>query len=266
MKKRQMIDVEYADFVKMIEKPMEDDNKLKRVEIIILKYKSPEIEKECINRIIEHTNHPYKLNIFDNRPNSANTSKIWNKLVKEATCDLILIMDSDALVTPGWLEPLVAAMDNPDCAMSVPSMGVSRATPIQEMHDKSAPERVVKSHMSGFCFLIHKERFNKLGDFDERFYVYGEDSEFCDRIIYKSDYHIYFCPASLVYHGTCANQSENIWKTSYSVIKAEEDGELDVSLDRQYARLLYELIHNEYIDRQDLIDKFFKDEGAYTGS
>ena len=55
------------DIKDIVEKPLLDDSKIDRVEIIILKYKSPIIETNCINRIIDNTTHPYKLTIFDNR-------------------------------------------------------------------------------------------------------------------------------------------------------------------------------------------------------
>jgi GT2 family glycosyltransferase len=34
---------------------------------------------------------------------------------------------------------------------------------------------------SGYCFLVHKSVFEKFGFFDERFYRYGQDSEFAIR-------------------------------------------------------------------------------------
>src|SRR3990167_10178146 len=84
--------------IKKAESPLLDDHEIKRVEIIVLKYKSPDIEIECLSRIIRYTQWPYKLNVFDNRGNGPNTSKAWNKLIRESTCDYILFMDSDAFV------------------------------------------------------------------------------------------------------------------------------------------------------------------------
>src|SRR3990167_2655342 len=84
--------------IKKAEAPLLDDKEIKRVEIIVLKYKSPDMEKDCVSRIIEYTQWPYKLNIFDNRGNGPNTAKAWNKLIRESTCDYILFIDSDSFV------------------------------------------------------------------------------------------------------------------------------------------------------------------------
>src|SRR4051812_20927799 len=85
--------------------PMKSESEMRMVEIIILKFKEPEVEAECAKRIIENTNWPFKLTIYDNRQNTASTAKIWNKLIRESTCDYILFIDSDAYVPkckPCW--------------------------------------------------------------------------------------------------------------------------------------------------------------------
>lgn len=54
--------------------------------------------------------------------------------------------------------------------------------------------------VSGGCFLVRKELFDMLGGFDENFFMYVEDMEFCFRIK-KKGYRILVVPASFIHAG-----------------------------------------------------------------
>lgn len=162
--------------------PMTDDSETRRVEIIMLKFKEePEIIDDAIHRIIHNTNHPFKLTVFDNRLNSANTSRIWNKLIKESTCDYVLIIDSDAYVPklePCWLTRMMESID--ETGIVIP---VSDAAGGAHQRVFRPEPGTVRNHdaWSGYCFLVYKGVFETFGFFDERFYRYGQDSEWAIR-------------------------------------------------------------------------------------
>ena len=166
----------------MAKKPLSDDFDTRRVEIIMLKFKEkPEIIDDAVTRIIHNTNWPFKLTIFDNRLNSANTSKIWNKLIKESTCDYVLIIDSDAYVPklePCWLTRMMESID--ETGIVIP---VSDAAGGAHQQVSGPSQGTYRNHdaWSGYCFLVYKSVFEKFGFFDERFYMYGQDSEFALR-------------------------------------------------------------------------------------
>lgn len=163
----------------------------RRVEIIMLKFKeAPEIIDKAINRIVHNTDWPFKLTVFDNRPlpgeeNNRNTSKIWNKLTCDATCRYVLIIDSDAYVPakkldPCWLTRMMESIDQTGIVIPV-----STAPGGAHQHVSSQAEHGVKSinkdAWSGFCFLFDRERVWRADRFDERFYIYGQDSEWAIR-------------------------------------------------------------------------------------
>lgn len=54
--------------------------------------------------------------------------------------------------------------------------------------------------VSGGCFLIRKDLFEGLGGFDENFFMYVEDMEFCFRIK-KKGYRILVVPSSFIHAG-----------------------------------------------------------------
>lgn len=168
----------------LAEQPLTDDKETRRVEIIMLKFKeSPEVIDKAISKIIHNTNHPFKLTIFDNRLNTANTSKIWNKLIRESTCDYVLLIDSDAFVPnvePCWLTRMMESIDKTGLVIPVSSCGGGARQHVTHAEDYQSFE-TNSDIWSGYCFLFKKDIVDKIGEFDERFYIYGQDSEWAFR-------------------------------------------------------------------------------------
>ena len=52
---------------------------------------------------------------------------------------------------------------------------------------------------TGACLLVRSDIFFKIGFFDERFYLYFEDVEFCQRLL-KANYKILYVPKSIIWH------------------------------------------------------------------
>lgn len=177
-----------AKIKKLAKVPVRDDELIQRVEIIVLKFKEPpEVIDKCISRIIHNTDWPFKLTIFDNRLNTPNTSRIWNKLIREATCRYVLVMDSDAFIPakktkPCWLTRMMESIDQTGFVIPVSS------APGGANQHVSGPlpyptSTINKGIWSGYCFLFDREgEWKRVGEFDERFYIYGQDSEFAHRV------------------------------------------------------------------------------------
>lgn len=218
------------DIFQLAKKPLADDREIQRVEIIILKFKEEkEVIDECVSRVIHHTNWPFKLNIFDNRPNSANTSKIWNKLIRESTCDYVLFLDSDAFIpkeSPCWLTRMMESIDESGIVLPMGDNvgGDNKATGPEKYPSVQEQQGI----WSGFCFLLKKDIVEKMGWFDEDFYFYGQDSEFAHRCLRKNK--AIYRKDVFVRH-----------ISSYSGKKAEQEGEFDRESDKLYAQSLYRL-------------------------
>lgn len=211
--------------------PMKTEAEQRMVEIIILKFKDPEVETECVKRIIENTNWPFKLNIYDNRLNTANTAKIWNKLIKDSTCDYVMFIDSDAFVpetTPCWLTRMMESFKHKDCQVVVPVSNNVGGNYQKALRAEVYPsESLHNSVWSGFCWLFRKSVMEKAGWLDEQFYFYGQDSEWAARIA-KKGINSYMRRDVFIKH-----------HAGYSGKKAEEEGTFDRSADKEMARFLY---------------------------
>lgn len=216
----------------MAARPLENDHKIKRVEIVIFKYKEdPSVIGECLNRLVNYTQWPFKLTVYDNRMNPANFSKLWNRAIKESLCEYVLIMDSDCFVPqtdPCWLTRMMESIDEKGIVvpMCENAGGTNKAT-TAEQYPSSMPQNGV---WGGPMTLYRKDVFEKVGWFDERFYIYGQDSEFSHRVLHKFGGAIYRTDVVVEHVG------------NHSVKKADEAGEIDREAEKIYSNTLFRLI------------------------
>lgn len=237
------------DHINLVEKPLLSNRESKRVDIIVLKYKLPEAEVKCMECLIRNTDWPHRVTWYDSRDQTANFSKLWNRLVRESTCEFILIMDSDAYVPEGWLSKMMECFEpGYRCRKAVDSEELVRAAPvgvvapatnqggastIQGYDWGGKTPFLTDEQMSGFFFLFRKAVVEDIGYFDERFYLHGQDSEWMDRVI-ESDWNVVIRTDVLVRHDVSA-----------SIKKATEDGEFNYKMDIQYTRMIYDIIRDE---------------------
>lgn len=175
-----------VDLATLAAVPMKAESDLRMVEIIMLKWKCPDVEAKCAERIIRYTDWPFKLNVYDNRPNTPNTARAWNKLVMDSTCGYVCLIDSDAFVPdvkPCWLTRMMACFEQPGCRLVVPV--TDRCSTVRQRAGRAVEyPRAEKfdDTWSGFCFLFHRNLLDDIGEFDEEFVGYGQDSEFAERL------------------------------------------------------------------------------------
>ena len=244
----------FDEHIQLVEKKIPSNRERKCVEIICLKYKEPDQESKCVDRIVWCTDWPFKLTLVDTRGLSANFAKLWNRYVHKSDCDYILIMDSDAYVEQGWLTKLMDSFsDNFQCltdhrrtpllqpeqthpvGLVVPITQPGAASTIQGQlafmkHDIAF---LTDAQVSGYFFLFKKALWEDIGPFDERFYLHGQDSEWVDRVI-SSKWNIVVRPDVFVEHDV-----------STSIKSASERGEFDYQIDLAYTRIIYDLIREE---------------------
>ena len=138
--------------------------------------------------------------------------------VERATGQYLAFLNPDTVAVPGWLEPLIAALEaNPQAGLATSKilllaepelintcgndmhftgltlcrgMGVNRST-------LTNPAEVTA--VSGAAFMIHRELFEALGGFDESFFMYMEDADLSWRAR-LAGYGCLYVPDSIVYH------------------------------------------------------------------
>lgn len=139
-----------------------------------------------------------------------------NDAAKSARSDLIIFLNNDTLLAPKWIEPLVAAFEDPTVAAVGPrSNFVSGPQVVAEAlygspaemrrfaRSWSAAHRAMTSpveRLVGFALAVRRSVFETIGGFDEGYGIGGfEDDDLCRRII-ASGYKLLISHESFVHH------------------------------------------------------------------
>ncbi|MFH1996337.1 MAG: glycosyltransferase family 2 protein [Candidatus Omnitrophota bacterium] len=185
-----------------------------KVDLIIPVWNLLECTRDCIESIKRSTDYPYRLIVIDNG-SDAETREYLSGL-KESFDDMVLIRNSenlgfvkavnqgivlsdapyrcilnnDTIMTKGWLTELTGVMEaNPEIGLLNPSSNTSgqRAgrTPIDRYAESLAAEKGNIQELynaRGFCMLVRRSVFEKLGPLDEIYHMgYFDDTDYCKR-------------------------------------------------------------------------------------
>ena len=223
----------------------------KLVSIVILGFNQVEYTKKCIESIRAYTRQRYELILVDNGSkdgteaffrsipgakvirNEANlgVSKGWNQGMRLAQGDYILILNNDIIVGPDWLENMVRLAESepsiglvgprsnyiagPQAVANVPYKAEGGIQDFirawQGDHALSAAEF---GFIKGFCHLIPRRVFEKVGFYDERFGKGNfEDDDYCLRVRLHG-YRSLFTDDSFIHHyGSVSFNQESVdWK------------------------------------------------------
>ena len=140
---------------------------------------------------------------------------------------VIVFLNSDTVVTPGWLDELLAPFDQGDVGavgprsdnvsggqktMAVPDPAMEPdafaefATAWRNAHSGQTSE---SRRLVGFCLAVRASSFHALGGFDERFEIGGfEDDDLCRRLR-ESDLRLLVAHGSFVHHHGHASFDSN---------------------------------------------------------
>jgi GT2 family glycosyltransferase len=176
------------------------------VNIIIIGYNLPKLEKECIESILQNTKWPYVITYFNNYNSGITLTEIWNRLIEASSQELICLLNNDTLVHPGWLEKMVETItSNQNIGFVGPSTNECHGGYQQRYKTKeNALKQSCKASfptepLVGFCLLLKKSIWEKLGKFDEMYKLYGQESDLLMRAL-KQGYRFAWRHDSWVFH------------------------------------------------------------------
>lgn len=159
-----------------------------------------------------------------------------NQGIKTGSGNYIFLLNSDVTVTPGWITPMVATLAsareiavvgprlvNPEgLLVGVGVVGTNARPIIRGWGEPDEPERYNQTieclSVCGACMGIKRDLLSVLGFFDEKYFHYFEETDYC----YNARYHGYkviYHPKSKVIHhvqGSCRNfrQLNKYYQTS----------------------------------------------------
>lgn len=150
--------------------------------------------------------------------------------LKQAQGALILFINNDVEVSPGFLEPLIAQLIRQEQTAAV-SPKIKYFTPgntIQyagsyavdpftlrnshigtgETDQGQYNEPRLTSYAHGACMLVKKSVIETIGSMDEQFFLYYEEQDWCEQMNRKG-YNIYYVPGSEVLHKESVSTGKN---------------------------------------------------------
>ena len=197
------------------------------VDIIICVHNALDDVQRCLDSLLEHTTPPYNLILVDDGSEEttarvlrefANTKGAMllrsdkatgypyaaNRGMRASTAELVVLLNSDTILTPEWLDRLVACMqsdpqigmvgplsntaswqsvpkieDDGDWAINPLPSGVSPACFSQLITLQSARLWMEMPLLNGFCLMIRYKLLDEVGLFDEENFGrgYGEEDD-----------------------------------------------------------------------------------------
>ena len=185
------------------------------VDIVIPIHNGMHIVQDCLNTLVERTKYPYNLILVDDAsdeytsnwlnkwadiaPGDATITLITNKKnrgfagtcnrgAQHGTAPFVCFLNSDVIVTEGWLTKMVRACLSDDrnaivnpatnntAMVGVPMRNGMSYLDMNSMLERRKPQYPVIMP-TGFCFFVRRKVLEQVGMFDEAFVSYGEESD-----------------------------------------------------------------------------------------
>lgn len=156
-------------------------------------------------------------------PENLGFGKACNQGAALAGGRYVLLLNSDTVAQPRWLEAMVACADGaaeigvvgsrlvyPDWSIQHAGIVFNAQVLPDHVHRGVAPDdpAVLEERdypaVTGACMLVRRELYERLGGFDETYRMYVEDVDLCLRA-WDAGYRVTYCPASLLVHHESAS-------------------------------------------------------------
>lgn len=213
-----------------------------KIAVIILHYGDREITKTCIASLQRHETFPYELIVVNNMPEVMSPAMFSKKKIivinnkknlgfsggvnigiqyaLRKKYDAVLLLNNDTTIVKPFLSELA---DNLYGCIGIAAPAIrfkkdnhvlydlggkvnmwTSQTSHREVQKIASKKPVDVMYVSGCCMLITKDVFKKNGLFDERFFLYYEDVDFCLRARQKG-FGIIVAPSVTINHALSAS-------------------------------------------------------------
>jgi GT2 family glycosyltransferase len=210
-----------------------------KASVIIVNYNGRRYLDQCVRSLLNEGPHDYEIILVDNASTDGSAEYVQrcfpqvrvigngsnsgfghgnNLGARWAKGKYLAFLNPDTAVEPGWLRALISALESDPqaglatskilmladpsqintCANDVHCTGLTLCRGLGKDRDAFA-EKTEVSAVSGAAFAIRREVFETLGGFDERFFLYMEDTDLSWRAR-LAGYRCLYVPQSVIRH------------------------------------------------------------------
>lgn len=228
------------------------------VSIIIVNYNGAQLLDSCISSIEKISSINYEIILVDNASKDESIEMVRNKFpkvkiisnvknlgfaegnnigFKNSKGKYILLLNTDTTVEKDFLTPLLKEINNPKIGIVQPKIllmddptrldavgsfftntGFLFHYGLYEKGDNYNAKMMIYS-AKGACMLIKREVIEKIGLFDDDFFAYFEETDFCHRV-WLAGYEVWYVPESSIYHkGGATSQNFDYYFIQYHSTK-----------------------------------------------
>ena len=203
-----------------------------KLSVIIVNYRTPELLRLCLKRLDENLKDVnFEVKIIDNSENNVGFAMGVNSGLTETSGQYRLILNPDALITPGSVQKMISYMDtHKDIGIIGPRLLffngqhqrsyrrfyrpitiLAQRTPLgylktfKKISDDflmldTDPEKIqTPDWILGAAMLVRGEALEIIGKMDERYFLYFEDVDWCRRF-WHNGYKVVYYPHAVFYH------------------------------------------------------------------
>lgn len=231
---------------------------MKKVAIIILNYRSSPITKKCIESLNKYETYPFTIFLVNNDPEINITKKYFtsknmqiintkknlgfakgvNRGITKALkheYEYIFLLNNDATLKGPVLSRLSQTLIAQPAGIVAPALlfykgkqklfdlggkinPILLRTTHTEVKKITSKVPLQVQYVTGGAMFIKNEVFTKIGIFDERFFLYYEDADFCLRAK-KAGFSIFVDPTVTIYHSLSSTIGKGSFLATYNLVK-----------------------------------------------
>jgi GT2 family glycosyltransferase/glycosyltransferase involved in cell wall biosynthesis len=205
------------------------------VDIVVPVYNAWHITRKCIEAVRTRTTRPFRIIVVNDASDSYTTSMLEalalespvitlirndrnrgfaasvNRGIRAGKGDYVCLLNSDVLVTQGWLMKMVMALHadprnaivcpatNNTAVVDVPLSPGASYLHMAQAFEAFAQRRYPEILPTGFCFLFRRSLLDEIGYFDEAYKNFGEETDFWWRAV-KAGHRAVMADDTYVFH------------------------------------------------------------------